>query len=82
MIVGAVRVLLVSVSVPAKVDTVPDVGSVILVEPLVVSVRAFAPLSVSDAPLVPRLVIVFALLSKPFLATNLLVVAIFDSLSS
>jgi len=40
VITGAVRVLFVSVSVPVRVARVPDVGKVIFVVPVVVSVKA------------------------------------------
>ncbi len=43
LVIGLVKVLLVKVSVPARVTNVPVVGSVILVEPVVVRVSAFAP---------------------------------------
>jgi len=68
--VGLVNVLFVNVSEPANVTKVPVVGNVIVVEPDVVRVRAFAPESVNDAPEVPRLVMLFALLSNPFFATK------------
>ena len=41
--VGAVNVLFVNVSVPAKVDNVPEVGNVILVDPVVVNVEVKPP---------------------------------------
>jgi hypothetical protein len=43
LVIGLVKVLLVKVSVPARVTNVPVVGSVILVEPVVVKVSALAP---------------------------------------
>ena len=51
-IVGPVRVLFVSVSVPANVANVPVVGSVTLVAPVVVRVSAFAPDVVNAAAVV------------------------------
>ena len=44
LITGVVRVLLASVSEPARVASVPAVGRVTLVVPIVVNVRALAPL--------------------------------------
>jgi len=50
VIVGAVSVLLVKVSVPAKVANVPVVGRVTFVVPVVVSVLENAPAVTSDEP--------------------------------
>jgi hypothetical protein len=43
LVTGLVKVLLVKVSVPSRVASVPVVGTVILVEPVVVSVSELAP---------------------------------------
>jgi len=43
LVTGLVKVLLVKVSVPARVASVPVVGTVMLVEPVVVSVSELAP---------------------------------------
>jgi hypothetical protein len=48
--VGLVRVLLVSVSEPAKVDKVPVVGSVTPVVAVAVKVTAYAPAVIREAP--------------------------------
>ncbi len=47
---GEVRVLLVNVSMPARVAKVPVVGKVTLVDPVVVSVRAFVAVRVKTSP--------------------------------
>jgi hypothetical protein len=52
VIVGPVNVLLVNVSVPARVANVPVVGKVTLVAPVVVNVSAFAPAVVNAAAVV------------------------------
>jgi len=74
---GLVNVLLVSVSVPVKVTSVPDAGTVIVVVPDAAMVTSNAPETASEDPAVPAFKMLLPLLSKPFFATNLFVVAIF-----
>lgn len=54
--VGEVRVLLVRVSLPAKVARVPVVGRVTFVAPVVVKVRLCAPLRMNGLPAILRFV--------------------------
>jgi hypothetical protein len=85
LIVGVVRVLLVKVSDPARVASVPVVGSVTLVVPVVVNVSANAPevvrLPARDNALLfgPMPVIALLPLSKPKRAMNLFEILILSS---
>jgi hypothetical protein len=75
-ITGPVNVLFVRVCVPVNVTrvSVPEGTDSVLV-PAVVMVNACALVMVMDDPLTPTLVILCALLSKPFFATKRFVVA-------
>jgi hypothetical protein len=71
------NMVLVTVPVsPIVTAVVVNAGNVIFVAPEVVKVKACAPALVSEAFATPRFVMELLLLSRPFLATNLLAVPI------